>query len=231
MWWYLEVGPLGNKYLSLNVEYSLMGLMLLEENLESLLPLSQLPCAETSKGALSWTQSCWHPYPGLQPPELWGIGACGLWHPFDGILIITGPTDWDKGKSWKGSLRSALEPGLEEEQEPQCRGESSVQFSSVAQLCPTLCDPMNCSTPSLPVHHQLPEFTCPSSQWCHPAISSSVVPFSSCPQSIPASESFPLSQLFAWGGQSTGVSALASFLLKKSQGWSPSEWTGWISLQ
>ena len=70
-----------------------------------------------------------------------------------------------------------------------------------------------------------------SSQWCHPAISSSVVPFSSCPQSLPASESFPMSQLFAWGGQSTEVSALASFLPKKSQGWSPSEWTGWISLQ
>ena len=71
----------------------------------------------------------------------------------------------------------------------------------------------------------------PLSQWCHPAISSSVVPFSSCPQYLPASESFPMSQLFAWGGQSTGVSALASFLAKKSQGWSPSEWTGWISLQ
>ena len=71
----------------------------------------------------------------------------------------------------------------------------------------------------------------PSSPWCHPAISSSVVPFSSCPQSLPASESFPVSQLFASGGQSTGVTALASFLPKKSQGWSPSEWTGWISLQ
>ena len=68
----------------------------------------------------------------------------------------------------------------------------------------------------------------PSSWWCHPAISSSVIPFSSCPQSLPASESFPMSQLFAWGGRSTGVSALASFLPKKSQGWSPSEWTGWI---
>ena len=70
----------------------------------------------------------------------------------------------------------------------------------------------------------------PSSQWCHPAISSSVVPFFSSPQSFPASESFPMSQVLAWGGQSTGVSALASFLPKKSQGWS-SEWTGWISLQ
>ena len=71
----------------------------------------------------------------------------------------------------------------------------------------------------------------PSSQWCHPAISSSGVPFSSCPQFLPASETFPVSQLFTWGGQSTGVSALASFLPKKSQGWSPLEWTGWISLQ
>ena len=69
----------------------------------------------------------------------------------------------------------------------------------------------------------------PSSQWCHPAISSSVVPFSSWPQSLPASESFPMSQLFTWGDQSMEVSALASFLPKKD--WSPLEWTGWISLQ
>ena len=72
---------------------------------------------------------------------------------------------------------------------------------------------------------------CPSSRWCHPAISSSVIPFSFCHQSLPASESFPMSQPFAWGGQSTGVSALASVLPKKSQDWSPSEWTGWISLK
>ena len=84
-----------------------------------------------------------------------------------------------------------------------------------------------CPSPSPRVHSN----SRPSSRWCHPAISSCVVPFSSCPPSLPASESFPMSQLFAWGGQSTGVSALASFLLKKSQGWSPSEWTGWISLQ
>ena len=71
----------------------------------------------------------------------------------------------------------------------------------------------------------------PSSWWHHPVISSSVVPFSSCSQSLPASESFPMCQLFSWGGQSTGVSALASFLPKKSQGLSPLEWTGWISLQ
>ena len=84
-----------------------------------------------------------------------------------------------------------------------------------------------CPSPSPTVHSD----SRPLSQWCHPAISSSVTPFSSCPQSLPASESFPMSQLFAWGGQSTGASALASFLPKKSQGQSPSEWTGWISLQ
>ena len=82
-----------------------------------------------------------------------------------------------------------------------------------------------CPSPTPRVHSN----SRPSSQWCHPAISSSVVPFSSCPQSFPASESFAMSQLFAWGGQSTGVSALASFLPKKPQGWSPPEWTGWIS--
>ena len=73
--------------------------------------------------------------------------------------------------------------------------------------------------------------SCPSSRWCHPAISSSVVPFSSCSQSPPASGSFPMSQLFTWGGQSTGVSALASVLPKNTQDWSPLEWTSWISLQ
>ena len=71
----------------------------------------------------------------------------------------------------------------------------------------------------------------PLSWWCHPALSSSVAPFSSCPQSLPASESFPMSQLFAWGGQSTGVSALASVFPKNTQDRSPLEWTGWISLQ
>ena len=71
----------------------------------------------------------------------------------------------------------------------------------------------------------------PSNQWCLPAISSSVVPFSSCPQSLPASASFPMSRLFAWDGQSTGVSALASFLPKNTQDWSPLGCTGWISLQ
>ena len=84
-----------------------------------------------------------------------------------------------------------------------------------------------CPSPTPGVHSN----SCASSQWCHSAISSSVVPFSSCPQSLPASESFPMSHLFSWGGQSTGVSALASFLPKNTQGWSPLGWTGWISLQ
>ena len=105
---------------------------------------------------------------------------------------------------------------------------SSVQFSSIAQSCLTVCDRMNCSTPGLPVHNQLPEFT---QTHVHPAMSFSVVPFSSCHQSLPASESFPMSQLFAWGGQSTGVSALAPVLPMNNQDWSPLEWTGWISLQ
>ena len=73
--------------------------------------------------------------------------------------------------------------------------------------------------------------SCPLSRWCHPAISSSIVPFSSCPQSLPASGSFPMSQLFAWGGQSIGVSASTSVLPKNTQEWSPLGWTGWISLQ
>ena len=80
-----------------------------------------------------------------------------------------------------------------------------------------------CPSPTPGVHWD----SHPSSQWCHPAISSSVVPFSSCPRSLPASESFPMSLLFAWGSQSTGVSALASFLPKNTQDWSPLEWTVW----
>ena len=84
-----------------------------------------------------------------------------------------------------------------------------------------------CPSPTPRVHSHLH----PSSPWCHPAISSWVIPFSSCPQSLPASESFPMSQLFAWGVQSTGASALASFFPKKSQGWSPSEWTEVLAVQ
>ena len=108
-------------------------------------------------------------------------------------------------------------------------------ISSVPQSCPSLCDPMDCSTPGLPVYHQLLEFTQTHVRWVGDAIQPSHPLSSPSPllhlQSFPASGSFPMSQLFEWGGQSTGVSALASFLLKKSQNWSPWEWTGWISLQ
>ena len=110
---------------------------------------------------------------------------------------------------------------------------NSNQFSSVAQSCPTLCNPMNHSAPGLPVHHQLPKYSDSRSLnwWCHPAISSSLVPFSSCPQCLPESGSFQMGQLFAWGGQSIGVSASSSVLPMNTQDWSPLGWTGWISLQ
>ena len=112
-----------------------------------------------------------------------------------------------------------------------------LQFSSVQFSCSVMSNSLQphesqharppCLSPSPGVHSD----SGPSSPWCHPAISSSVVPFSSCPQSLPASGSFPMSQLFGWGGLSIGVSALASVLPMHTQDWSPLEWTGWISLQ
>ena len=84
-----------------------------------------------------------------------------------------------------------------------------------------------CASPTLGVYPN----SCPLSRWCHPATSSSVIPFSSCPQSLSASGSFPMSQLFTWGGQSTGVSASASVLPNNTQDWSPLGWIGWISLK
>ena len=110
----------------------------------------------------------------------------------------------------------------------------ALQFSSVQFSRSVVSDSLRphelqhtrppCPSPTPRVHSD----SRPSNQWCHPAISSSVIPFSSCPQSLPAWESFPMSQLFAWGGQSNGVSALASVLPKNTQ---DLEWTGWISLQ
>ena len=116
--------------------------------------------------------------------------------------------------------------------EPLWMGFSSVQFShSVVSdsLRPHESQHVRppCPSPTPGVHSD----SHPSSQWCHPAISSSVIPFSSCPQSLPASKSFPMSQLFRRGGQSTGISALASFLPKNTQDWSPFKKTGWVSLQ
>ena len=102
---------------------------------------------------------------------------------------------------------------------------------SVAESCPTLCDPMDCSMPaSSPSPRACPN-SCPSSQWCHPTISSSVVPLSSCLQSFPASESLPMSQFFRSGGQSIGASASASVLPMNTQDLFPLGLTSLISLQ
>ena len=108
---------------------------------------------------------------------------------------------------------------------------ASVQFSSIVSDSWQPHESQHarppCPSPTPGVHSD----SCPSSQWYHPAISSFVVPLLLLPPIPPSTGSFPISQLFAWGGQNTGVSASASLLPKKSQGWSPSEWTGWISLQ
>ena len=135
---------------------------------------------------------------------------CGMWQGME-----PGPLHWEHGVSATGPP-----------------GNSSVQFSR--SVVSDSLRPHESQHTRLPYQSPTPGVhsdSCPSSLWCHPAISSSVVPFSYCPHSLPASDSFPMSQLFAWGGQTTGVSALALFLPKKSQGWSPSEWTAWISLQ
>ena len=110
----------------------------------------------------------------------------------------------------------------------------SVHFSSVTQSCPTLCNPMGCSTTSPPCPPPTPGVysnSCPMSRWCHPTISFSVVLFSSRLESFPASGSFPMSQFFASGGQRIRVSASASVLPMNIQDWSPLGCTGWISLQ
>ena len=101
----------------------------------------------------------------------------------------------------------------------------SVQFSSVTQSWPTICDPMNRSTPRVYSN------SCTMSLWCHPTISSSVIPFFSHLQSFPASGSFPVSQFFISGSQIIRVSASTSVLPMSTQDWSPLGWTGWISLQ
>ena len=109
-----------------------------------------------------------------------------------------------------------------------------IQFSSVSQSCPTLCDPMDCSTPGLPVHHHLPDFTQTHVYRVSDAIQPSHPLSSPFPPALNPSQHQSLFQWvnsLHWGGQGTGVSALASFFPKKSQGWSPLEWTGWISLQ
>ena len=108
-----------------------------------------------------------------------------------------------------------------------------MKFSSVAQSCPTLCDPMNHSTPGLHVHHKLPEFTQIHVHRVSDAIQPShplSTPFPTAPNPSQHQSVFQW-KCFTWGGQSIGISASASFVPKNTQGWSPSEWTGWIALQ
>ena len=153
------------------------------------------------------------------------VSACNAGDP----TLIPG-----SGRSCEGGHGKPLQYSCLEN--PMNRGAwwATVQFSSVVQSYPTLCDPMNRSTPGFTVHHQLPGVhpkSCPLSWWCHPTISFTVVPFSSCPQSFPESGSFQMSQLFTSGGQSIGLSASTSVLVVNTQGWSPLGWTGWIFLQ
>ena len=164
----------------------------------------------------------------LEPP-------CFLYDPMNVNNLISGSSAFSKRILciWKFSFHILLKPNFKDFEhnlismwnEYSCL----VQFYSVTQSCPTLCDPMDCSTPGFPVHHQFPD-SWPLSQWFHPTISSSVVPFSSHLQSYPESGSFVISQFFASGGQSIGASASASVLMN-IQDWFPLRCTGLISLQ
>jgi len=151
-------------------------------------------------------------FPGCRKYLFWTPSHRHFWSHDSSSCSQTGKSSFPREKRQKLTFLCTLSlPHTSTSQKIGVISLPSDQIRSVAQSCLTLCDPMNCSMLGLPVHHQLPEFhwdSCPLSQWCHPAISFSVVPFSSCPQSLPASESFPMSQLFAWGGQSTGVSAI-----------------------
>ena len=135
----------------------------------------------------------------------------------------------------RGTIRQKISRELMIENFPNLRKNINlhIQFSSVTQSCPTLWpnEPQHarppCPSPTPGVYPN----SCPSSRWCHPAISSSVVPLSSCPQSFPASGSFLMNQLFTWGGRSIRDSALTSLLPINTQDWLSLGWTGWISLQ
>ena len=140
---------------------------------------------------------------------------------------------WEKG--WKKNSRDASSDSDMTVPQTQSQKLSTFQFSSVQLLSPVRLSAtpwtaearLPCPSSTLGVYSN----SCPSSWWCHSTISSFVDPFSSCLQSFSASESFPMSQLFAWGGQSIGVSALTSVLPMTIQDSLPLGWTGWISLQ
>ena len=208
-----------------------------ESTLESLLDCKEVQLVHP-KGNQSWI------FIGRTDVE---SEALKLWPP-DAKGWLTGKVPYG-GKDWGQEEKEATEKMIRWHHQlngqvfEQAQGDgegqrsleccSPVQFSSVTQSCLTLCDPMNCSTPGLPVQHQLLEFTQTHVHWVGDTIQPShpVFLFFSCLQFFPASGSFLMSQLFASGGQSVGVSALASFLPKNTQGWSPSACTGWISLQ
>ena len=139
--------------------------------------------------------------------------------------------EWRRGNQRKECLTFGVSLLLYQEGD----GVSSVQISWFS--CSVMSDSLwphesqHTRPPCLSLTPGIYSDSCPSSRWCHPAISTSVVPFSSCPQSLPASGSFPVSQLVAWGGQRIGVSGSASILPMNTQDWSPLGWTGWISLQ
>ena len=139
----------------------------------------------------------------------------------------------DNPKFWRGKKESFLSYSCNMSIRDQPRVLlifSSVQLLNRVQLC-VIPRTAHASPPCPSPNPGACSKSCPSSRWCHPTISSSVIPFSSCPQPFPASGSFQMSQLCASGGQSIGVSASASVLLMNTQDWSPLGWTGWISLQ
>ena len=149
-----------------------------------------------------------------------------------------------EGRAWDAGKRHMMDRNIAHNNELASPSATVPGCRSLSVLCSSLQFSPSVMSDSLRLHelqHARPPCpsptprdhtnSCPSSRWCHPTISSSVVPFSSCPQSLPASESFPMSHLFAWEGQSIRVSALASVLPMNTQDWSPLEQTGWISLQ
>ena len=173
------------------------------------------------------------------PGKDWGAqGGRGLveyealWESGNGLLCVW-VRNWDTSDQYQAQVTDygTWNVGIEIN---KLRRDQLVQFSSVAQSCPTLCNPMNCSTPGLPIHHQLPESTQTHALRVGDAMQPSHPLLSPCPPAPNPSHYqglFQMSQLFTWGGQSTGVSASASVIPMNTQDWSPLGWTGWISLQ
>ena len=153
---------------------------------------------------------------------------------WSGAISFSKGSSWPRDRTWLSCIAGRF---LTISATREALSSLSVQFSSFHFSCSVISNSLPphepqhtrppCPSPSLRVYPN----SYPLSRWCHPTISSSVFPFSSCPQSLPVSEPFPTSQLFAWGGQSIGVSASASVLPMNTQDWSPLGWTGWISLQ